>query len=81
MGGTAAPVGSYDYAYGYGDDYREETELGPALSAETAHLGAVSATSSFFLCENGFRCLCSLAVSCFSVVMFCLLFTWDMYVA
>uniref|UniRef100_A0A286XJ41 Collagen type XI alpha 2 chain n=1 Tax=Cavia porcellus TaxID=10141 RepID=A0A286XJ41_CAVPO len=41
-GGTGAPAGLYDYTYGYGDDYREETELGPALSAETARPGAVA---------------------------------------
>ncbi|EGW09101.1 Collagen alpha-2(XI) chain [Cricetulus griseus] len=40
-GGTDSPAGLYDYTYGYGD-YREETELGPALSAETAHSGAVA---------------------------------------
>lgn len=45
-GGTDPPAGPYDYTYGYGDDYREETELGPALSAETAHSGAVSARGS-----------------------------------
>lgn len=45
-GGTDPPAGPYDYTYGYGDDYREETELGPALSAETAHSGAVSERSS-----------------------------------
>ncbi|KAB1261250.1 Collagen alpha-2 chain [Camelus dromedarius] len=41
-GGTDPPAGPYDYTYGYGDDYREETELGPALSAETAHSGAAA---------------------------------------
>ncbi|KAK2509090.1 hypothetical protein MC885_010568 [Smutsia gigantea] len=41
-GGTDTPAGPYDYTYGYGDDYREETELGPALSAETAHSGAAA---------------------------------------
>uniref|UniRef100_A0A287D2T5 Collagen type XI alpha 2 chain n=2 Tax=Ictidomys tridecemlineatus TaxID=43179 RepID=A0A287D2T5_ICTTR len=41
-GGTDPPAGLYDYTYGYGDDYREETELGPALSAETAHSGAAA---------------------------------------
>eukprot|EP00073_Rattus_norvegicus_P041578 XP_008771010.1 PREDICTED: collagen alpha-2(XI) chain-like [Rattus norvegicus] len=41
-GGTEPPAGFYDYTYGYGDDYREETELGPALSAETDHTGAVA---------------------------------------
>ncbi|KAK7798647.1 hypothetical protein U0070_000836 [Myodes glareolus] len=40
-GGTDPPAGLYDYTYGYGD-YHEETELGPALSAETAHSGAVA---------------------------------------
>lgn len=45
-GGTDPPAGLYDYTYGYGDDYHEETELGPALSAETAHSGAVSERSS-----------------------------------
>lgn len=43
-GGTDPPAGLYDYTYGYGD-YHEETELGPALSAETAHSGAVSESS------------------------------------
>lgn len=43
-GGTDPPAGFYDYTYGYGD-YHEETELGPALSAETAHSGAVSESS------------------------------------
>ena len=45
-GGTEPPAGPYDYTYAYGDDYREETELGPALSAETARSGAVSPRSS-----------------------------------
>uniref|UniRef100_A0A452EBR1 Collagen alpha-2(XI) chain n=1 Tax=Capra hircus TaxID=9925 RepID=A0A452EBR1_CAPHI len=41
-GGAEPPAGPYDYTYAYGDDYREETELGPALSAETAHSGAAA---------------------------------------
>ncbi|XP_020829879.1 collagen alpha-2(XI) chain isoform X6 [Phascolarctos cinereus] len=41
-GTTDPPPGPYDYTYGYGDDYREETELGPALSAETTHSGAAA---------------------------------------
>uniref|UniRef100_A0A8C5K733 Collagen alpha-2(XI) chain n=1 Tax=Jaculus jaculus TaxID=51337 RepID=A0A8C5K733_JACJA len=41
-GGADPPAGFYAYTPDYGEAYGEETELGPALSAETAHLGAAA---------------------------------------
>ena len=89
-GGTEPPAGPYDYTYGYGDDSREETELGPALSAETAHSGAVRERSSTSLPDLQWELrellpvvfhYCLLAVSYFSWVVCHFLSTHGVYAA
>lgn len=51
------PSRAYDYTYAYGDDYREETELGPALSAGDSPLGSRKSKKLLFYslgCGNHF---------------------------
>ena len=86
-GGTEPPAGPYDYTYAYGDDYHEETELGPALSAETARSGAVSLRSSSFTLDLQreslpvvFGC-CLSSESYFPPVIYHFLLTWIVSVA